>query len=100
MNLEIIIPIEITEEHIEKGKTDCEDCPIALAIKECCGLNIIEIYVTVNGIHITYNNNNEKIWTICDKLTDFIHDFDFIDFVYPTTGYLSINAKELKKVPF
>tara|TARA_R100000808_G_C2128861_1_gene138487 strand:- start:577 stop:927 length:351 start_codon:yes stop_codon:yes gene_type:complete len=77
--------IKITANHIKDGmKNDCNNCPIALAIREeMCGRNLLANVKEAEDITLITKMDMKGVWAVVDVHEDdkdeidrFIHDFD------------------------
>ena len=79
------VTINVEKHHIELGKqNDCNECPIALAIREeMCGKNLLANVVCAEDLTLVTKMDLNGIWAVLDvheddkpRIDEFIHDFD------------------------
>lgn len=91
MQLSIVCPVEVTQEHINNGiRFLPRHCPIALAIKNN---NVIVASVSYDYALILLKNDVSmppfKTWKLDHELSQFIIDFDRGNYVKPMIGFIT-----------
>ena len=83
--------IKVKEEHIQKGeKCNAEACPVALAIKEALGTNVVHVDPYFDSLFI-----NGSSYKCSMDLTYFVEEFDAGEKVEP----FSFELEKINELP-
>lgn len=80
------VRVMVTEEDIERGKIDCGECPIALALSRA----VPGCTPYVNGFLVGINGEHGLFARLPRVATDFIRDFDGDDYCGPIAFSLEL----------
>ena len=96
--------INVEKHHIELGKqNDCNECPIALAIREeMCGRNLVANVRDGEDVTLITKMDMKGVWAVVDihsedidHINSFIHDFDSGIKPYPFSFRCQLNENQM-----